>query len=504
MSLKKTVGQPNLSFTFIVAGIAILLALGGATTFIILKDRDYVLQSARDSVQNLSLVVNKEVEATVSLADHMLTHAATNIQKSPEILNSTERNLHDDLKYFQSILRSGHYSNSFGHMFILNANGYSIANSVSFPVIKIDASDRPYFTHHKNTPLSDLNISQLLRSKVTGENVLYLTRRINDSDGNFLGVVGVQFYPEHFDDLYSQLEIPPSGTVAIIRDDGLGVFRYPFIENFRETSLSGLPLWEQMKLERSGALLFPDSPYDGYSRVVGFKVSNEYPLVSAVTVTEDSILSNWLSVSVKIFAFGFVAAAVSLALTFAVYRQTRRLTHVTELSCNDPLTGLHNRRSFDNLLEEEWRRAIRYEKEISLLFIDIDFFKSFNDTYGHEAGDVCLQRVASVFTEHFGRAGEVVCRFGGEEFLILLPNTSSSEAQAGAKKVIEAVIDLGIPHKVSEVSDYVTVSIGISTMCPQIHDGASSLIKESDRALYIAKSEGRNRYVVASQSCAVN
>ena len=159
----------------------------------------------------------------------------------------------------------------------------------------------------------------------------------------------------------------------------------------------------------------------------------------------------------------------------------------------DGLTGVWNRRHFDEVLDREWRRAMRGTNLMSVILLDIDFFKKYNDHYGHLAGDDCLRQVAKALKETARRGGDMVARYGGEEFVIITAASSSEEAQALAEKLKVCVEMLAIPHATAEISDHVTVSIGVATVHPNPCMEVADFLEKVDRALYLAKSGGRNR-----------
>jgi len=164
-----------------------------------------------------------------------------------------------------------------------------------------------------------------------------------------------------------------------------------------------------------------------------------------------------------------------------------------QLATTDALTRIANRRQFDRILRLEWRRLAREELPMSLILLDIDFFKSYNDFYGHLAGDDCLYQVAGAIASAVKRAGDLSARYGGEEFAVLLPNTEAEGAYVVARTICDRLDALKLPHARSEIEPYVTLSCGIATTIPSPQQSPDSLIHSADRALYQAKSEGKNR-----------
>ena len=185
------------------------------------------------------------------------------------------------------------------------------------------------------------------------------------------------------------------------------------------------------------------------------------------------------------------------ALERLVEERTRALAEANlrleRLSSLDGLTGVANRRRFDEVLGLEWRRASRTGAPLSLVMLDLDFFKDFNDANGHLAGDEHLRQVARALAGTLGRAGDLVARFGGEEFVVLLPGMAAEDAGALAERLRQSVEALGLPHNASTVSRVVTLSVGVATALAEERTSPAALVAAADEALYRAKREGRNR-----------
>ena len=178
--------------------------------------------------------------------------------------------------------------------------------------------------------------------------------------------------------------------------------------------------------------------------------------------------------------------------TAALREANRRLT---ELTVTDALTGLSNRRHFDAALSEEWSRAARNGQTLAVFMFDVDFFKAYNDHYGHQAGDECLRNVARILKASARRAGDLVARYGGEEFVAIAVGVDLETAVDLAESMRQAVERLSMPHAVSPIGREVTISIGVAVAVPAVDSPAESLVRRADQALYRAKEAGRNRVV---------
>lgn len=171
-------------------------------------------------------------------------------------------------------------------------------------------------------------------------------------------------------------------------------------------------------------------------------------------------------------------------------------TELEQLVTLDGLTQVANRRKFDDYLEQEWQRSTRNLQPLSLIMFDIDYFKRYNDYYGHQTGDICLIKIAQSAQATVHRATDLVARYGGEEFVVVLTNTDLSGAITLAEQIQQAIQALAIPHVCSDVSTIVSISLGIASLVPTITGSPKQLIAGADRALYTAKQQGRNCYAI--------
>ena len=169
---------------------------------------------------------------------------------------------------------------------------------------------------------------------------------------------------------------------------------------------------------------------------------------------------------------------------------------LSQLAALDSLTHIANRRTFEDFFAREWQRAQRDKQPLSLVICDIDYFKLYNDSLGHQSGDICLQKVAKAILNTVMRPADLVARYGGEEFAVILPQTPAKNALQVAETIRHEILKLAIPHPQSKVSDYVSLSLGVSCVIPQPKYNKKQLLVTADRALYQAKKQGRDRAIL--------
>jgi diguanylate cyclase (GGDEF)-like protein len=202
-------------------------------------------------------------------------------------------------------------------------------------------------------------------------------------------------------------------------------------------------------------------------------------------------------------AADFITKPVNTAVVRARVRTQltvkRQSDALRALTLTDGLTGVSNRRAFDEALSNEWRRCARAQVPVALIMVDIDHFKNFNDEYGHQAGDECLQLVSAAMRRAAGRPQDMVARYGGEEFAVLLPHSDARGAQCVAKRLLDEIARLGIAHARSSAGPHVTVSMGIAALTPCEGQEPALLVSAADALLYQAKADGRNRYCLRGE-----
>ncbi len=235
---------------------------------------------------------------------------------------------------------------------------------------------------------------------------------------------------------------------------------------------------------------------DGYKICQILKASDDTKDIPIIFVTAMSQQEDEAK-GLELGAIDYITKPYNVSIVKARVRNHLELKHYRDLlkdaSLIDGLTGIPNRRRFDEVLKSEWKRAFRDKKPISVLMADIDYFKRYNDHYGHLEGDECLKRVAECLQNTLKRPADLAARFGGEEFVGILPATTAEGALKIAETYRESVEALQVEHQESPISDYVTISVGVATIMPSEEQGEEKLVRRADDALYEAKEAGRNQ-----------
>lgn len=378
-------------------------------------------------------------------------------------------------------------------VFVLDQNGNLTSESARFPTREINLADRDYFQVHQARPdaghfLSAPHLSRLRMS----EPFFAVSRRLNARDGSFAGVLVAAVQLSYFSKLFHGLELGPDGEISIETRDGTTLMRIPDTpERPIGFSLKSSEVFERMKAEGSGSFV---ATAGGVERLYSFAQIPSESLILSVGVSVDGILKDWRARATVIGAVTLVVCAALVALAFLLRAELRRRAvaeaDLAFLSVTDGLTGLPNRRHFDEIIQREWRRTGRSGASLALLFLDVDRFKVLNDRYGHARGDEVLKVIARVIDASIRRPGDMGARYGGEEFAVILPNTDV-KAAAGIAETIRS----GIERATGPGTGWpqTTVSIGVNAVGPGTNLSIADLLAGADKALYRAKAEGRNR-----------
>lgn len=380
--------------------------------------------------------------------------------------------------------------------FVLDKDGNLISDSAQFPARTGNFSDRDYFQVHREADgrghfLSAPHFSRLRQ----GTSFIALSARLNGSDGAFAGVIVMAVRLSYFAELFKSLNLGPDSEIALTTQEGKLLMRSPMRDGSAiGADMVGTPLFERMKREDSGSFL---ASGEGGERLYSFARVPAESLILSLSVSVDDILSEWRERALTIGSVMLAVCGALVSLAFLLRRELRRRAAVEAdlafLSVTDGLTGLANRRRFDEIIQREWRRTQRTGVSLALLFIDVDRFKALNDRYGHARGDEVLRVIARVIDESLRRPGDIAARYGGEEFAVILPDTD----EEGAVAIAEA-IRVGIEQETGRSGSRVphaTVSIGVKAIGPKANLSVAGLLECADKALYQAKTQGRNRVV---------
>ncbi|WP_156895785.1 sensor domain-containing diguanylate cyclase [Massilia putida] len=327
-----------------------------------------------------------------------------------------------------------------------------------------------------------------------GRQVVTVSRRIDDGDGRYAGLVLATIPVRYFQDHYKRMVPGRHGAVALALADGTPLARLP-----QETGPAAPAAPIRLKTKANEIeLLHSVARSDKYSLAVDAAVGKDDVLADwrRVTWQESAALAGEM-LGVYLVCFWVIAQMRVRERLERTLRTTQEALEkqnaaLARLADTDGLTGLHNRRHLDERMAAEVARAARERTPLSLIMMDVDFFKRYNDTYGHAAGDDCLRMVARVLAATVNRPADLAARFGGEEFAVLLPNTSQEGARGIAEAICEGVRAAGLPHRASDLG-FVTISAGVATIVPAPGDGVRALVETADAALYEAKESGRNR-----------
>jgi len=380
-----------------------------------------------------------------------------------------------------------------GALLILDAKGEILIESEQVASPQFNLSDRDYFVAHKSATVG-LYVSKPLFSRIrSGEPTIVLSRRLNGPDGTFQGIAMAAIRIAYFQSLFEGIDLGEGGVLRIDNLDGTVIFREPPINGAADIGAAGGPplLRDQGK---PYAVLVRPGRLDGVERLYVSGEVGGFPLTLTVGTSVSGMFAGWNTRALVTGALTFLVctllAFTVAALTAALRRSEEMEAELERLAVTDPLTGLPNRRALDLFLAGEVRRARREDSSLSLLMIDVDHFKTVNDRFGHAAGDIVLRQIGQLIAASVRRAGDFTARFGGEEFVVVLPATT----QEGAVRVAE-----GIRSRVEAArflagdgaEPRVTVSIGVATASSPA--ALEDLIQRSDIALYQAKNSGRNR-----------
>ncbi|MEM7795853.1 MAG: diguanylate cyclase [Cyanobacteria bacterium P01_C01_bin.118] len=302
-----------------------------------------------------------------------------------------------------------------------------------------------------------------------------------------------------------------SSLHTIVVDDGMA------LEMYRELTLAAAKLGKPLPMAVNGQAHQPMCQkwliqYPGSWLLVPINLLHSHQLTSAQSNEPWGVFAigckdstnHWTLLQQEQVKILVDEVAIALDHSFRHDQLKQEKQELQALALTDSLTGLANRRQFDRYFDTEWQRLTREKQPLTLILCDIDYFKLYNDYYGHPTGDICLAQVSDVLTRCMRRPGDLVARYGGEEFALILPSTDTGGGHSVALEIQKQLASIAIPHCKSSVSQSITLTMGVATILPESHRNPQELLKAADLALYHAKQQGRDRIYVHAHFCVHN
>ena len=364
-------------------------------------------------------------------------------------------------------------------------------------------ADRDYFLAHvvPNNADRGLFISRPYESRIRKDAPsIALSRRISLPDGSFGGVASLAVNIDYFQAMMDALAVGPRGAALILQTDGSVVARNPALKPDEPRSVAHSRTFRQMLLAKQGFYV-ARSPVDGVKRLFSFSRVPDTNLIAVFAPSYDELLAGWRQRSFVIGSLALLLSAafagVVWALVFGLRYRIALQAQISRLADTDPLTEVSNRRSLQRLIETTWGACQASGEPMSVLFVDADNFKIYNDQYGHAIGDAALRVIADCLKRQTRANRDVVARYGGEEFVVVLPGAALADGVRVAE-VIRDCVRTSSERPGWDAVAPVTVSIGCSVILPANAVTPATGLLAADRALYAAKQRGRNRVSVAT------
>jgi len=390
-----------------------------------------------------------------------------------------------------------------GLMFYVDSRGLVYALSDSYLSRPIDMSDRFYYTDLLANFNKVSTVGPLVKARTTGQWVFHMAVPVHDAHGKFAGVLVQQLLATNIAaDLTRATDITGFEQMMTRFPGSTVSFVYPPPESEQASAhlASVIDQATRATTRKEGASTWIRSEGNHTETLLmGYAQSTLMGLTSYVTVSMHRVWQDFLQDNLLLMCYALIGALFVSAFFFYLYCLSYQLATAQIRSQHDVLTGLHNRRALDEQLPLLLRESMRQKTPVTVLFIDIDHFRIFNERYGHESGDVALQAVAHALARVCQRPLDFICRWGGEEFVAVLPNTNAAAARKLAQDMLDAVrnLQLSVPH---EMPPQLTVSVGHITHTVTHHTLQEDLVGAADRAMLQAKHDGRNRSVRAYSS----
>jgi len=480
------------AFLFVVAGVLSVFAYMEA------HGREQALDKAAADSSNLAWVLETGFNATLRRLDANL------IEIARTAISNDLRRIELPAQHTTWTAYLERFKSKFPEItdfFVFDANGQLLF--ASDPKTKpFNIADRRHFQKLRDDPTAGLFLSNVVVTRTDNRATAIFGRALHDTNGHFLGIASALLDFEHWQTVFSALDIGPDGLIALRRSDNHQlILRRPVRPDDYNKSVDSpagrrITAGERVGVERSA------SPVDGISRIQSFHVLEDYPLYVSVAIADSDALAAWrrqviaaaLSVTVILFGFGILLTRLwraEVRRAVSLEELAKSEAQIRELAYYDPLTNLPNRRFLLDRLTLGLSQAKRYQRSLAIMFLDLDNFKKINDTLGHDIGDELLKEV-SLRLGACVRAGDTISRPGGDEFIIVLSEvTHPDDAALVADKIIKAI---NVPVKIADNTLNVSTSIGIAVYSINGSDDAQEFMKKADKAMYSAKAAGGNGY----------
>lgn len=445
-------------------------------------------QKAETAATNLTSALTQHIARNVELYDETIKSIVAGLA-DPTVMSAApairQRLLFDRVGSIPFV----------GSIVVEDEHGNVRLDSASLVPRTIDYADRAYFQAHRSRADLGLVVSEPVEAKSDHSWVVSLSRRVNKPDGSFGGVVSGTLRLDYFHVLFAHMNLGPKGSLTLSRTDGTILMREPFDAAQIGRVLRPGSLFQRLAEAPEGGDEMK-SLIDGVDRLFHYQQVPNFPLVQFVALSIDDIYADWWRKAIEVAAVLAMALSIITLLALTLRHELRRRVSaeaaLLALASEDGLTGLANRRRFDEVIGEELRRASRYGWPLTLMMVDVDHFKAYNDSLGHPAGDKALIAIAACLNGRTKRSGELAARYGGEEFAMVFPHMGAKDAVLMADLLLQDVLGLGLPNPGSS-DNHLSISIGIASLIPAAGDGPGDLIEAADAALYTSKAEGRNR-----------
>lgn len=485
-----------LSLSLIGFVLLVCLSLILATAWQIVQSSGERVDAAKITVSNIVLAAEQQARDTMLQADNTLRDLAERVAHDGSGPDQQER-------LAKLMARQVNDIEGVQGLFIFDAQGNWMANSFSEGLQTKNNGDRAYFRYHREHDDQSIHVGSIVESRTTGDMVIPISRRIQTADGAFAGVALATVPVSYFQSFFKRMAVDDEGVIFLALDNGELLARRPTVAALMTTNLSKGEIFSRYLPESDSGTAVIKSIVDGIERIYAYRRLAGLPIVAAAGVSYEHVFAPWWSyVYQSVALVGTIILALSI-LGSLLYRQIQQLLvaeyelkiirkELEVIAHTDSLTSLANRRSFDLAMDKEWKRATRNQTSISVILLDIDLFKQYNDRYGHLSGDDCLVHVANLIAANVNRPGDIAARYGGEEFVVLLPETDLAGAVMVAENIRLSLSNANLQHSASPF-EIVTISSGVVSTSRTGEESPKEFLIKADRLLYAAKSKGRNR-----------